>query len=559
MHEADGPGESTMRRFSNLSVRQKVAGSTFVVIAIITAVAWLSIQLLVLPNLTREIVNRGLTIAESIAARAQRYLTANDKPNLLDVIFTEKWMNAQLLYVFVLDASHRVVAHTFLSDFPDALIQDNILAPGQGRQTKLIETCMGSVYDTALGLYEGIHPIATVRVGLSKGSIDQVIHPLVQILLGLLILVITIAVFLTNWFSRQITDPITQLSNLAGEVSRGNFGESSNLRALVKCWKREGWELATCPAYERGAPPCWLRDDVPEQDGELDSPEGRPLKCMDCKVYQSEAGDEIAQLGGAFCHMLFKLDLYQRELRQTNEDLRKLNRSYMDMLSFVTHELKTPIANSTMSAHSILQRIFGPLAPMQERMIGLICRNLDQSMTMIKNYLDLSRIEKDELGFTPLMLRLGPEVVEPVLAELSTMICAHEMEVENTVGNDVALEADSELLRIVYRNLLGNGCKYGRAGGRIRIRAVDEGDRYRFEVWNDGQGIAEEQMNRLFQKFTRLAEAQKGASKGTGLGLFICRTIVNRHGGKIWAEGQEGEWINFIFELPKLQGRSVVS
>jgi signal transduction histidine kinase len=558
MHEAGGPRESTMRRFSTLSVRQKVAGSTFVVIAFITAVSWLSIQLIVFPNLTRQIVNRGLTIAESIAARAQRYLTANDKPNLLDVIFTEKWMNPNLLYIFVLDASHRVVAHTFLSDFPDALIQDNVLAPGQGRRTRLIETSMGSVYDTALGLYEGIHPIATVRVGLSKGLIDQVIHPLVQILLVLLTLVITIAVFLTNWFSRQITDPITQLSNLAGEVSRGNFGEGSNLRALVKCWKQKGWKLSACPSYEGGPPPCWLRDDLPGEGGEPESLEGRRLKCMDCRIYQTQAGDEIAQLEDAFCHMLFRLDLYQRELRQTNENLRKLNRSYMDMLSFVTHELKTPIANSTMSAHSVLQRIFGPLTPMQEKMVGLICRNLDQSMTMIKNYLDLSRIEKDELRFTPLTLRLRPEVVEPVLAELSTMISAHGMEVESTVGEDVVLEADSELLRVVYRNLVGNGCKYGRAGGRIRLRAIDADDRYRFEVWNDGQGVAQEQMDRLFQKFTRIAEVRKVASKGTGLGLFICRTIVNRHGGKIWAEGQEGEWINFIFELPKSQGRSLV-
>jgi signal transduction histidine kinase len=468
-------------------------------------------------------------------------------------------MNPNLLYIFVLDASQQVVAHTFLSEFPGVLIQGNILPSGQSRQTKLIETSMGSVYDTALGLYEGFHPIATVRVGLSKGSIDQVIHPLVQILLGLLALVITIAVFLSAWFSRQITDPIAQLSDIAAEVSRGDFRENVSLRGLVKCWERKGCELSSCPAYQQGTPPCWLREDVPGRSGGMDGPPGKPFDCAACKVYQNETGDEIAQLGDAFCHMLFKLDLYQRELRQTNEDLRKLNRSYMDMLSFVTHELKTPIANSSMSAHSVIQGIFGPLTLMQERMVGLICRNLDQSMAMIRNYLDLSRIEKDELSFTPLILRLGPEVVEPVLAELSTMISAHGMEVENIVGDDVALEADSELLRIVYRNLVGNGCKYGRAGGRIRLRAIDEGDRYRFEVWNDGQGVAQGQMDRLFRKFTRLPEAQKGASKGTGLGLFICRTFVNRHGGKIWTEGQEGEWINFIFELPKSQGRSPVS
>jgi signal transduction histidine kinase len=548
----------TMRWFRNLSVRQKIAASTLVVIVFIAAVSWLSVQWIVFPNLTREIKGRGISISQSVAARAQRYLTANDHPNLLDLIFTERWMEPNLLYIFVLDASDQVVAHTFLESFPDALIGVNLLPADQSRHTKLVKTPFGSTYDTGLGVYEGIHRIGTIRVGLSEASIDRVVNPLIQILVSLLATVITIAVFLTNWFSRQITDPITQLSNLAGEVSRGNFGESSKLRGLVKCWRQQGLKLSPCPAYEQGDPPCWLRDDAPEHGGKLDSLEGRPLKCVECRVYKTEVGDEIAQLGDAFCHMLFKLDLYQRELRQTNEDLRKLNRSYMDMLGFVTHELKTPIANSTMSAHSVLQGIFGPLTPMQETMVGLICRNLDRSVAMIKNYLDLSRIEKDELGFTPLMLRLGPEVVEPVLAELSTLLSAHGMQVESTVGDDIVLEADSELLRVVYRNLVGNASKYGRAGGRIRLRALDEGDRYRLEVWNEGPGVAQGQMKRLFQKFSRIQEAKRGATKGTGLGLFICRTIVSRHGGKIWAEGQEGEWINFIFELPKSQGRSLV-
>ena len=547
-----------MRWFRNLSVRQKIAVSTFVVIAFITGVSWLSIQLIVFPNLSREIKSRGLTIAQGIAARAQRYLTANDHPNLLDVIFTEKWMEPNLLYVFVLDPSQQVVAHTFLTPFPAPLIEGNLLPPGQSRHTRLVESSMGSVYDTALGVYEGIHPIATIRVGLSKGSIEQVINPLVQILLGVLTLVVTIALFLSSWFSRQITGPITQLSDLAGEVSRGNFLEDASLRGLVKCWERKGCDLSACPAYHRGTPPCWLRDDVPGRGGTVAGPVGKPEECNRCEVYQTEVGDEIVRLGDAFCHMLFKLDLYQQELKQTNESLRKLNRSYMDMLSFVTHELKTPIANSTMSAHAVLQGIFGALSPTQEKMVGLICRNLDQSMAMIKNYLDLSRIEKDELGFTPLLIRLGPEVVEPVLAELSSMLSAQGMGVESTLG-DVTLEADGELLRVVYRNLISNACKYGRAGAVIQIRALDAGDRYRLNVWNEGPGVTQEQMNRLFQKFSRVQEARQGATKGTGLGLFICRTIVSRHGGKIWAEGQEGEWINFIFELPKSQGRSPVS
>jgi signal transduction histidine kinase len=76
------------------------------------------------------------------------------------------------------------------------------------------------------------------------------------------------------------------------------------------------------------------------------------------------------------------------------------------------------------------------------------------------------------------------------------------------------------------------------------------------EVWNEGQGVPQEKMNQLFQKFSRIQQPEESAAKGTGLGLFISRTIVERHGGRMWAEGREGQWINFIMELPKSQERS---
>jgi signal transduction histidine kinase len=221
------------------------------------------------------------------------------------------------------------------------------------------------------------------------------------------------------------------------------------------------------------------------------------------------------------------------------------------MLRFVSHELKAPIANSSMSAQALLQSMFGELTPPQEKMVRIIYSNLSSSVEMVKNYLDLSRIETGELLFQPRRLHLASEVVAPALNHLSTMIDSRDMRVEDQTDEGVTLQGDGELLRVVYRNLIGNACKYGREGGAIRLRAQDQGDTCRLEVWNDGPGVAQEKIGQLCQKFSRIQQGQKEAAKGTGLGLFISRKIVELHGGKIWAEGVEGRWINFVIELSK--------
>jgi signal transduction histidine kinase len=542
-----------MRWFEKLKVKQKIALSTSLVILFITGVSWLSIQWIVFPKLTGEIIGRGETISRSIARRGQQYLLANDHPKLVDLIFTEKWMEPNLLYIFVLDGSRQVAAHTFLEPFPQSLIDINLLSLDQDSKTKLVQTSLGPVYDTALALDEGIHRIGTVRVGLGKASIDRVMHPLMGSLLVILLLVISIAIFLTNWFSRQITGPILDVRELTRELVDCNFQACAHLGKRVECWRIKKCGQQDCPAYKRGRPPCWLLDDAPPHRAGGQPEPNKLQNCIRCEVYRTEVGDELQQLASAFCHMISKLDLYQAELKQANEDLKKLNRSYMEMLSFVSHELKSPIANSSMSAHALLQRIFGDLTPVQEKMVRLICRNLDHSVEMVKNYLNLSRIEKDELLFRPGKVRLGPEVVQPVLADLQPAIEARSMCVENSIGDTVILEADAELLQVVYRNLIGNACKYGMEGGRIRLVAVDTASSCRLQVWNEGPGVPKEKMNRLFRKFSRIEQPLAESTRGAGLGLFICRSVVEQHGGRIWADSREGEWTSFIIELPKTQ------
>jgi signal transduction histidine kinase len=146
---------------------------------------------------------------------------------------------------------------------------------------------------------------------------------------------------------------------------------------------------------------------------------------------------------------------------------------------------------------------------------------------------------------------LRNDVVLPMLAQLQGQLDEADMHADNQVPEGLRATADPALLRIVADNLLGNAAKYGRQGGRIEIASVDLTSEVRLSVWNEGEGIAQENIPRLFGKFVRLDQPSARARKGSGLGLFVCREIIEQHGGRIWAESDYGRWARFTFSIPK--------
>ena len=127
-------------------------------------------------------------------------------------------------------------------------------------------------------------------------------------------------------------------------------------------------------------------------------------------------------------------------------------------------------------------------------------------------------------------------------------------EVENEEEfKELKVWADPIMLRIVYNNLVTNAIKYGRKGGKISLGFKNEGDFYQFNVKNEGEGIPQDKLEVIFEKFVRLEGKSGRKHRGTGLGLFNTREIIEKHHGQLWAESVEGEWANFIFTLPKGQ------
>lgn len=284
--------------------------------------------------------------------------------------------------------------------------------------------------------------------------------------------------------------------------------------------------------------------------------DGRVLPIRLSATMLPEDGDAYSVVG--FFHDLSELKAHMDALVQTNEhlnaanrELERLNRYYLEMLSFVTHELKSPIANGYMSANALRQEIFGPLTDEQRKMVEAICNNLNQSMEMIRHYLDLSRIEKDEFPVRPRRVLLDRDVLIPVLSGLEPAVQEKGMRVEKDFAEDLTWTVDPELFRGVFTNLLGNAVKYGEPHGRILVTArTTRSGWLRCEVWNSGPGLSEDEQSRLFRKFQRLPSARRSTTRGTGLGLFITKTVVERHGGRIWVESAQGQGVTFILEVP---------
>lgn len=264
--------------------------------------------------------------------------------------------------------------------------------------------------------------------------------------------------------------------------------------------------------------------------------------------------DEIGALGASFNRMSEVLQRTLKEKDVSNEQLKRMNARYLELLGFVTHELMQPLGVIRGYLTLMRDQETGALRPVvQKRVVESMLHGTDSLVEMSKTYLDLSRIESGELKLDRRPVRLYEEIVRPVVEAMRSRLEGKHMllGLENAGEmKGAVLSLDATLMRIVYTNLLDNALKYGKEGGKIVCGYTQDERAYRLNVWNEGGGIPVDKREAVFQKFVRLQRAD-GERPGTGLGLSNTKAIIERHGGVIWVESQEGEWANFVILLPK--------
>lgn len=221
-----------------------------------------------------------------------------------------------------------------------------------------------------------------------------------------------------------------------------------------------------------------------------------------------------------------------------------------DILAFTGHELRnhlTVLRMASMRMHYVIEHNLN-VEEQQEAV-----KRIEQSTKLLQqsalHYLTLA--EMNQPDFKPNVVLVDPvhDIIDPLIYLYSDLLASNKQECKVEVAHPgILIWADRSLITSVFENLLSNSIKYGNPNSSILIRIEERGLEREISVFNSGVGIAPDELDRVFDPFTRGQDAAK--ISGHGIGLYLVRRIIEAHGGHCWVESQFGHWTRFTFTLP---------
>ena len=232
------------------------------------------------------------------------------------------------------------------------------------------------------------------------------------------------------------------------------------------------------------------------------------------------------------------------------EKLAEANRLKTEFISIASHQLRTPLTGIKWTINLMKSDQIFPLTGKQNRKLEMIEENNQRMINLVNDLLNVSRVEQGRLNMEPETVHLE-KIIRDLVKEHKEFAKSSNIKLFFTTKKNLKpVFVDRQGIELVLRNLMNNAIRYTKGEGSVKINLFKKENFIRYEIQDQGVGIPKEDQKRIFQKFFRSQNIMKYQTKGTGLGLFIAKSIINSAKGKIGFKSQENKGTTFWFELP---------
>ncbi|MFA5803208.1 MAG: PAS domain S-box protein [Melioribacteraceae bacterium] len=279
----------------------------------------------------------------------------------------------------------------------------------------------------------------------------------------------------------------------------------------------------------------------------MQSPKGNLWVQTDKLPYRNSHGNIVGIIG-------FTIDITERKnaeekIQKMNEELKELNSTKDKFFSIVAHDMKTPF-QGLLGYSQILSEEYETLSEEERKyFIKSIDELSKNTYELLDNLLIWSRIQTGRIAFNPNVFNLYQEL-SPTVSLLTQTAKNKNITIDYLIDKKIFVNADKNMLSTVIRNLIANAIKFTKRGGKIIISSKRVEKFVDISVVDNGVGIKKENLSHLFKIGQNVSTKGTEDEEGTGLGLILCKEMIQMHGGKIWVESELDSGSKFIFSIP---------
>ncbi|HNV53273.1 MAG TPA: HAMP domain-containing sensor histidine kinase, partial [Tenuifilaceae bacterium] len=242
----------------------------------------------------------------------------------------------------------------------------------------------------------------------------------------------------------------------------------------------------------------------------------------------------------------------ENALRESELQLKEINKSKDKLFSIIAHDLKSPF--TSIVGYSEILKDYSADCNQQETVnyASIINTSSKQTLQLLENLLDWARLQQGRIVFRPQNLNLH-ELAYEVVDLVKDIAEQKGISLQNSIPNTLNAHADKDMIKIVLRNLVSNAIKFTDKEGFVEISSKLKDKEVSISVTDNGVGISADDIGKLFDISSNFSTKGTNEEKGTGLGLSLCKEFVEMNNGKIWVKSELGKGSNFSFSLPLVQ------